>query len=298
MSAPRICRHRARSGRHGRETDAGRRTSATCGDIAAPDRLLTDRLAGRLRSRVIVGPFLYHEKVASTNAEARSLAVNGASEGTVVIAESQTAGRGRLGRRWSSPVGRGLLLSVLFRPKMPMSDVPLLSLVVACGAARAMESMAGVPVLIKWPNDLFCGDRKVGGILLEIGGERDVVDWVIAGIGINVNTELHELPATLSRTAGSLKTATGTALDRNELLERVLLQLDVEYAAALGFGFARALDGFRERDYLLGRDISVRTRDGQVSGRATGIGERGALILQLPQQQIRCFHSGDVTLRA
>ena len=228
---------------------------------------------GRLRSRIIGGPFVYHEEVASTNAEARSLAVNGAPEGTVVITESQTAGRGRLGRHWSSPVGQGLLFSVLLRPQLPMRDVPLLSLVVACAAARAMESMAGVPVLIKWPNDLFCGDRKVGGILLEIGGERDAVDWVVAGIGINVNTELRELPVTLATTAGSLKLAGGTALDRNELLARVLLELDVEYAAALAFGFARALDGFRDRDYLLGSSISVQTRDGQVSGRAAGIND-------------------------
>jgi len=273
------------------------RAMVRCSGAVPSDRLSTDDLAGQLRSRVIGGPFLYHEEVASTNAEARSLAIDGASEGTVVVAESQTAGRGRLGRRWLSPAGQGLLFSVVLRPPLPMSDVHLLTLVVACAAARAIESMADVPIDIKWPNDLFSGDRKVGGILLEIGGTQDVVDWVVVGIGINVNTDLSELPAAVSRTAGSLKSASGTAVDRNELLARVLLQLDVEYTAALAFGFARALDGFRERDYLLGRDISVQTKDGPVSGRAAGINERGALIMQLSHQQVRCFHSGDVTLR-
>ena len=133
------------------------------------------------------------QEVTSTNAEARSLAVSGAPEGAVVIAESQTAGRGRLGRRWSSPAGRGLLFSVLLRPTLPMSDVHLLTLVVGCAAAQAIESTTGVPTSIKWPNDLFLGDRKVGGILMEIAGEQDEVDWVIAGIGINVNTELERV---------------------------------------------------------------------------------------------------------
>ena len=205
---------------------------APCPGAVVPDRLTIADLGGRLRSRVIGGPFLYHEQVASTNAEARSLAIDGASEGTVVIAESQTAGRGRLGRRWSSPAGQGLLFSVVLRPTLPMSGVHLLTLVAGCAAARAIESIAGVPASIKWPNDLFLGDRKVGGILMEIAGERDAVDWVVAGIGINVNTELGELPVTLSRNAGSLKLASGTAVDRSELLARLLLLLDVEYTAA------------------------------------------------------------------
>ncbi|MEI6725506.1 MAG: biotin--[acetyl-CoA-carboxylase] ligase [Actinomycetes bacterium] len=255
-------------------------------------------MASQLSSRVGGGPFLYHEEVTSTNAEARSLAIGGACEGTVVIAESQTAGRGRLGRHWSSPPGQGLLFSVVLRPQLPMSDVHLLTLVVACAVARAIEAMAGVPIDIKWPNDLYFCHRKVGGILLEIGGTQDVVDWVVAGIGINVNTELSELPATLSQTAGSLKSASGTAIDRTELLARILLQLDVEYTAALVFGFASALDGFRDRDYLLGRDVSVQTKDGPVPGRAAGINEYGALILRLPKEQVRCFHAGDVSLRA
>jgi BirA family transcriptional regulator, biotin operon repressor / biotin---[acetyl-CoA-carboxylase] ligase len=263
-----------------------------------PDRLSTDALGGQLRSRLIGGPFLHHEEVASTHAEARALAIDGASEGTVVVAESQTAGRGRLGRHWLSPAGQGLLVSVVLRPPLPMSDVHLLTLVVACAAARAIESMTGVPIDIKWPNDLISGDRKVGGILLEIGGTQDVVEWVVVGIGINVNTDLSELPAMVSRTAGSLKSASGTAVDRTELLARILLQLDVEYTAALAFGFARALDGFRDRDYLLGRDISVQTKDGPVPGRAAGINEYGALIVKLSKEQMRCFRAGDVSLRA
>jgi BirA family biotin operon repressor/biotin-[acetyl-CoA-carboxylase] ligase len=276
------------------------RTIRDLGDAepaASTGRLSMDRIAKQMKSSVIGSPLLYRQEVASTNAEARSLAVSGAPEGVVVIAESQTAGRGRLGRRWSSPAGRGLLFSVLLRPTLPMSDVHLLTLVAGCAAAQAIESMTGVPTGIKWPNDLMLGDRKVGGVLMEIAGHQDAVDWVIAGIGINVNTELGELPATLSRSAGSLKSASGAAVDRSELLARILLMLDAEYAAAMSSGFARALDGFRDRDYLLGRSVSVQTRDGGVPGRAAGINERGALLVQVSRQQVRCFHAGDVTLR-
>jgi BirA family transcriptional regulator, biotin operon repressor / biotin---[acetyl-CoA-carboxylase] ligase len=274
-----------------------RHAAARCDGLAAGrGGLSMDYLADRTRAGIIGGPFFYYDEVGSTNAEARSLAIDGAPEGVAVFAESQTAGRGRLGRCWSSPAGKGLLVSVLLRPAHPMRDVHLLTLVTACAAAEAIESMADVSVRLKWPNDLFTGDRKVGGILLEVVGKQDVVDWVVAGIGINVNTELSELPAALSRTASSLKVASGTSLDRNELLARFLLRLDASYRAALDDGFAHALAGFRDRDHLMGRDISIQTKDGPVVGRAAGIDERGALLVRLPEQKMRSFHSGEVTL--
>jgi BirA family biotin operon repressor/biotin-[acetyl-CoA-carboxylase] ligase len=254
---------------------------------------ITDRTAG---SR-FGGSYRYYDEIESTNAETKSLANSGAPEGTVVIAEAQTAGRGRLGRRWTSPAGKGLLFSVLLRPALPMSDAHLLTLAIACAAADALESLVATQVKIKWPNDLFIGDRKVGGILLEVAGEQDEVDWVVAGIGINVNTEYSELPVALRRTATSLKIAGGEPVDRSELLARLLLALDEHCADAAANGFERALSGFRRRDYLLSRVVSVETREGPVAGRAAGIDERGALLVELPQRQIRRFLSGDVTLK-
>lgn len=241
--------------------------------------------------------YRYYEEIESTNVEAKSLARSGAPEGTVVIAEAQTAGRGRLGRRWSSPAGKGLLFSVLLRPALPMRDVHLLTLVGACAVADAIESMIDTPIGIKWPNDLFVGDRKIGGILMEVAGEQDKVDWVVVGIGINVNAEYSQLPVALRRTATSLKSANGEAVDRSELLARVLLQLDAQYAKALADGFDAAFSGFRRRDYLMGRSISVEAKGGSVLGTAAGIDEHGALVVRLSQRQIRRFHSGDVTLR-
>jgi BirA family transcriptional regulator, biotin operon repressor / biotin---[acetyl-CoA-carboxylase] ligase len=263
---------------------------------AEPVQLVLPVITEMTQGSMFGRSFRYYDEIESTNVEAKELAMNGAPEGTVVIAECQRAGRGRLGRRWTSPAGKGLLFSVILRPSLPMSRAHMLTLVSAVAAARGIEEQSSTPVRIKWPNDLFVGDRKAGGILLEVAGEQDVVEWVIVGIGLNVNTEYAELPVALRRTAISLKMATGEPVDRSELLGRILLSLESAYLEAQQHGFERALSEFRQRDYLLKRSVTVQTREGAVIGEATGIDNQGALLVQLPHRHVRRFHSGDVTL--
>lgn len=263
-----------------------------------PSRLSMAHVTTRTEKTMFGHSFRYHDEIESTNVEAKALALRGAPEGTVVVAEAQTAGRGRLGRRWTSPAGKGLLFSVILRPPLPMSEAHLLTLVAAAAAAEAIEKHVAAPVAIKWPNDLFIGDRKVGGILMEVAGEQDEVDWVVLGIGLNVNTEFSELPVALRRTATSLKMVNGETVDRSEVLAGLLLSLESHYKTAARGGFGRALTAFRERDYLLARTISVETRQGPVVGAAAGIDDRGALLVELPERRIRSFHAGDVTLQA
>jgi BirA family biotin operon repressor/biotin-[acetyl-CoA-carboxylase] ligase len=261
-----------------------------------PEKLVLPVITEMTQRSLFGRAFRYYDEIESTNIEAKDLAMNGAPEGTVVIAESQRSGRGRLGRRWTSPAGKGLLFSVVLRPELSMNQAHMLTVLSAVAAAQAMEAQAGEHVQIKWPNDLIVGDRKCGGILLEVAGEQDVVEWVIIGIGINVNTEYSELPVELRRSAISLRMATGRPIDRSELLARVLLSLETSYRDAISHGFGRALTEFRQRDYLLKRSVSVQTREGPVIGEATGIDNQGALLVQLPHRHIRRFHSGDVTL--
>ncbi|RPI32190.1 MAG: biotin--[acetyl-CoA-carboxylase] ligase [Actinomycetota bacterium] len=263
---------------------------------AEPVKLVVPVITEMTQGSMFGRSFRYYDEIESTNVEAKELARAGAPEGTVVIAELQLAGRGRLGRRWTSPAGKGLLFSVILRPTLPMSRAHMLTIVAAVAAARGIETQTDAAVRIKWPNDLFVGDRKAGGILLEVAGEQDVVEWVIVGIGINVNTEYAELPVDLRRTAISLKMATGDPVDRSELLARILLALETAYKEAQKHGFDRALSEFRQRDYLLKRSVSVQTREGSVIGEATGIDNQGALLVQLPHRHVRRFHSGDVTL--
>lgn len=263
---------------------------------AEPEQLAVRRVAKLTAAAGAAFSLEHHDEIESTNAQAKALALSGAPHGTVVAAEHQLRGRGRLGREWVSPTGRGLLFSVIMRPRLAMSEVHLLALVAAVAAAEAIETQAGVATVLKWPNDLFVGDRKVGGILMEIAGEQDEVEWVVAGIGINVNTEPCELPAALRATATSLRAERGAPVDREGLLAALLLALDARLREAVVEGFAPTLAAFRQRDRLRGHAVSVETRDGPLCGVAAGIDDRGALLVALPDGSIRRFHSGDVTL--
>ena len=261
-----------------------------------PRRLVMPVVAKLTQAAALGSSFRYYEEIESTNAEARRLAADGAPEGTVIVAESQLKGRGRLGRTWTSPPGKGLLFSVILRPGIAMTDAHLLTLTAGDAVAEAIEAQAKIPVHLKWPNDLIVDNKKAGGILLEVSGEQDRVDWVVAGVGINVNVEFAELPVALRKTAISLKMATDKTVDRSVLLARILLTFEKAYFDCLSNGFERSLRGFRERDYLLHRSVSVQTREGPVVGEAAGIDDRGALLVELPDRHVRRFHSGDVTL--
>jgi len=262
-----------------------------------PARLSMGHLTQRTENTMFGHSFRYHDEIGSTNVEAKALALKGAPEGTVIIAESQAAGRGRLGRQWLSPAGKGLLFSVILRPDLSLSHAHLLTIVTAIASAEAIEKhLCAQPVAIKWPNDLYIENRKVGGILMEVAGEQDEVDWVVLGMGINVNTDYSELPVALRRTATSLKLAGDKTLDRSDLLATLLLTLETHYKRVLREGFDAALTAFRKRDYLLTRRVSVETRQGPVTGAAAGIDDRGALLVEMGSRHIRSFHSGDVTL--
>jgi BirA family transcriptional regulator, biotin operon repressor / biotin---[acetyl-CoA-carboxylase] ligase len=259
-------------------------------------RLVLPVVAKLTQGATLGKSFRYYDEIESTNAEARRLAADGAPQGTVVVAENQLKGRGRLGRSWTSPPGKGLLFSVILRPGIAMTDAHLLTLTTGDAVAEAIEAQVKIPVHLKWPNDLIVDNKKAGGILLEVSGEQDRVDWVVAGIGINVNVEFAELPVPLRKTATSLKMATDKTVDRSVLLARILLTLEKAYLDCLANGFERTLREFRERDYLLHRSVSMQTREGPVVGEAAGIDDRGALLLELPDRHIRRFHSGDATL--
>ena len=243
-----------------------------------PCRLVMPVVAKLMQNTLFGHSFRYYDEIESTNNEAKKLASGGAPEGTVVIAEHQSAGRGRLGRQWTSPAGKGLLFSVVLRPRLPMTEAHLLTLVAATAAAEGIEGQTKIPVQVKWPNDLIVNNRKVGGILLEVSGEFDEVNWVVVGVGINVNTEFAELPVTLRRSADlPEELRRGSRSIRSVLLARILLALEKCYLDAAANGFEKPLRGFRARDYLLHRSVSVLTREGPVIGEAAGIDDRGAL---------------------
>jgi len=226
--------------------------------------------------------FRYYDEIESTNTEGQKPCCRGRPRGHVVIARVSVCRQRTFGPGgWTSPAGKGLLFSVILRPVLPLTQAHLLTMVAATAACAGIESQTRIPVRIKWPTTCSFDNKKVGGILLETAGERDEVEWIVAGIGLNVNTEYSELPVALRRTAVSLKMAGGAPVDRSELLASLLISLEKAYIDAAKNGFERSLREFRERDYLLNRSVSVQTREGPVVGELQASTEHGALLVRI-----------------
>ncbi len=247
-------------------------------------------------------------RVGSTNDAAKELAAQGAPEGTVVLADEQTAGRGRLGRRWMAPPGTCLLCSILFRPRLPLPQVPRLTMLCSLAAADAIEQVAGLRVALKWPNDLVVqcpmsnsqppaskSYRKLAGVLTETGLMGEQVEFAVVGIGINVNVPAEGLPA-LAADATSILAETGRHTDQEELLAALL--------AGVGTRNERLRAGenpwaeWAARLATLGQSVTVTTSTGAWSGIAEAVDEDGALLLRTPDGALHRLLAGDVTLAA
>ena len=238
----------------------------------------------------------YHDVVDSTNRAAADLARQGAVEGTVVVADAQTAGRGRMGRRWESPAGENLSFSILLTPNVEPARVPQLALVAAVAVHEGLaECCPEITAQIKWPNDILVGGRKVAGILCEASLEADRVHRVILGVGINVNGT--SLPRSLRAVATTLRIAGGREVSRPELLAGVLNRLEVRYEGWLRDGsLAGLLDFFERHSALNGRPVAVENRSGVVRGTARGITPTGELVVETADGGLLRLLAGDVHL--
>jgi BirA family biotin operon repressor/biotin-[acetyl-CoA-carboxylase] ligase len=230
----------------------------------------------------------------STNHVAMEMAENGAPDGIVVVADEQTAGRGRMGRRWVSPAGRNLYVSLLLRPSVPTVDAPRLALVAGVALADAVEAV-GVSASLKWPNDLYCGGRKAAGILAEMASDPDGVRHVVIGVGLNVNMEEADFPPDLRGTATSLRIRAGRVFRRVDVLARFLDAFRTRYEEFLGGGFSSLRDGWDRRDFLRGRRVLLRRQGVEGWGTADGLDAAGALRF-LPDgcPAIESVHSGEI----
>ncbi|MBI4277335.1 MAG: biotin--[acetyl-CoA-carboxylase] ligase [Armatimonadetes bacterium] len=243
------------------------------------------QVLGRLATRAMGRPLVPYGRVGSTNDVARDLAEAGAGEGTAVVAEEQTAGRGRQGRTWHSPPG-GLWLSVILRPARPSPGV---GLAVGVAAATALRRATGADVRLKWPNDLVIAGRKLGGILLEAAGGA-----VIAGIGINLNVDEAHLPPEVRASSISLAAHLGRPVDRAGVLADLLGDLEAEYAAWRHGGAAALLSSWRALSATLGRPVSVVLPEARVEGLAEDVDEEGALLVRQADGSLRRVVAGDL----
>jgi BirA family biotin operon repressor/biotin-[acetyl-CoA-carboxylase] ligase len=262
-----------------------------------PDALLADDLLARLgKSRIIGRDIHVFEQTTSTNDVVEKLARDGVREGVVVFAESQTRGRGRLGRKWVSPARRGLWFSILLRPNLRPQETTQLTVASAIALRRAVFSQTRLPVEIKWPNDILIGGKKTAGILTEMSAELDRVRHVILGIGIDVNQEAHEFPSELRKTATSLKIENGESLSRAALATAVLRELDLDYSRICAGRFSDVAAEWMEHCATIGKDVTVQIGDRNIRGRAESLDDDGALILRTEHGRLQRITGGDVTV--
>src|SRR5258708_9719214 len=251
----------------------------------------------RLGESCIVGRDIrVFEETTSTNDVAENLEREGVKDGVVVFAESQTKGRGRLGRKWISPRRKGLWFSVLLRPPLRPLEVRQLTIAAATALARAIRAQTGVAPEIKWPNDILLQGKKVAGILTELSAELDRVKYVIIGVGVDVNLNPGEFPAELRKLATSLKIETGRKIERAELAVEILRELDRDYDRICSGQFEAVANEWEKRCTTIGRQVTIRMGERKIQGRAESLDTDGALLL-LPQHgRLERIVGGDVTV--
>jgi BirA family biotin operon repressor/biotin-[acetyl-CoA-carboxylase] ligase len=263
--------------------------------VAAADLLLPDEIRRSLSERLRAREIVHCEEIDSTNRLAADLARQGAAHGCLVVAERQTAGRGRLGRSWESPARLNFYGSVILRPSLPPSLAPQITLAAAIAVAEAVEGAIGTAPAVKWPNDVLLDGRKVAGILTELDAEADRIRFAILGIGVNLNATAGDFPAELRRTATSLRLFTGRAVDRARFAANLLECVDRRFEELVAAGFARLRPAYERFHCLSGRPVEV---SGQttVRGIARGVDDSGALLVDT-DTGLEAIVAGEVTLR-
>jgi BirA family biotin operon repressor/biotin-[acetyl-CoA-carboxylase] ligase len=259
-----------------------------------PDILTPDMLRQRLKGSLF-GKRVYHFfKVDSTNRVAMELSQAGEPEGAVVIAEEQTAGRGRSGRVWHSERATGIYATIILRPKLAPVQAPLLTMMAGLSAHSAVQAQTGLDVDLKWPNDLLINGKKVGGILTEMYAEPNQIRFVVVGIGLNVNQE--KFPGDLSVIATSLRAESGRSQSRLELLVRLLREFETDYNRFLAEGPASVIERFSEvSSYARGKRVRVTNGKDSFTGITAGLAPEGLLLVKRDTGQQVTVIAGDVT---
>lgn len=261
--------------------------------VRTPDLLLPDEVQPGLRTVVIGRTYHHHHAVVSTNDEAQDLARQGAPEGTVVVAEEQGGGRGRLGRAWHSPRG-GLWVSVILRPAVPPARAPEVTFLAAVACVRALQRYPGLEVGIKWPNDLVWEGRKLGGILTEMSGEFDRVNHIVLGIGLNVNLSAADFPPALRSASTSVSAITGFPVSRRRLLQELLAELEHWYQIWTREGFDPVIREWKQMHCGINRPVRVVNIEGDCTGTVVDVDRTGALLVRTPTGIVERIVAGDV----
>ena len=266
--------------------------------VESPDIMDESEIGSRLHTRWAGSELHYYAETGSTNADAKQFAEQGAVHGTLVVADTQTSGRGRRGHSWQSPAGTTIAMSLVCRPDFSPEKASMLTLVMGLAVADAIAEVTGLDTKIKWPNDTVINQKKVTGILTEMSAEPDYIQYVIIGIGINVNSGIEAFPEEIRDMATSLKIESKKQISRAEIIAAVMKYFENYYEI---FCRTQDLSGIREAYHKrlanLNADVKVLDPKGTYPGIARGIDEDGNLLVELSDGTVQKVNAGEVSVR-
>lgn len=266
--------------------------------VGSPDLLSLNELEPYLHTGFIGREIIYLDSIGSTNTYAKKAAEEHFKEGTVIIAEEQTDGRGRLGRQWVSTKGKGIWMSIMLKPDILPADAPKLTIAAAYAVAKAVLRCCNLDASIKWPNDIVAGGKKLCGILTEMSAEADEIKSVIVGIGINANMENEDFGAEVASLATSISLEKGSAVSRKALAASVLNEFEKVYEDFIKEGSLKSFLGeYKNKSAVLGKEIRVISKKEEIIGLAVDISEEGHLVVKLGDGTLREIMSGEVSVR-
>lgn len=262
--------------------------------VSSPDLLLPAEIREELDTKYIGKELFCFNEVSSTNDFALKLTEKGIKEGSLIIAEKQTTGRGRLGRSWFSPPYLGLWFSVVLKPKINPHHSSKITFLGGLSVVDAIISLTGLKTVLKWPNDVFYKDKKLAGILTEMKAEMDIIDYLVIGIGINVNFAIEDFASGLKNTATSLKIELKEKISRLKLLKLILKNIECYYELFKEEGFTPILTKWKENSGTLNKRVKVETEGESFEGIAMDIDDECALMIRLDNGILKRVVSGDV----
>jgi len=258
--------------------------------VSSPDRLFENEVNRDLHTEFVGKKIYYFDSLSSTMDTAMQLGMKGSPCGTLVLAESQAKGRGRLGREWLSPKYKGIYLSLILRPKIPPAQASVLTLLAAVSACEAIKEVAGIDTRIKWPNDILIGSKKIGGILTELVASMDAVNFVIIGMGLNVNNDRKILLSS----ATSLSQQKKENIDRVILLQQILRDIEKNYLVFSAKGAGPIIEKWRHYNITLGNRVKVYFQKEHIEGEAADIDTDGGLLVRADSGVVNKVMAGDV----
>ncbi len=259
-----------------------------------------------LKTNFIGKNIFYEEKVGSTNLMARELAVKGAKNGTVVIADTQDKGKGRNGKIWTSPKACNIYLSIILKPKFSPEAANGMTILAATAAAESIKEISSITPQIKWPNDILVNSKKVSGILTEMSTQNNVIEYIIIGIGINVNLKEEDIYEDIKNIATSLYIertkelgqVNGNSLfiNRNNLIISFLNKFEKYYETFLSTGLSSILQTYQKYFGMIGKDVEINSENHKIKGQVVGIDSKGALLLKTGENELEKVVSGELTV--